>query len=256
VEVVVLSDTLDTVRINEVADKTIGDRLGGLIELRGVSYYWLEGQTGIAQEYIKKKIVENRKADPRQTTMKRLAKALNVDPAYFYTDNYPVNSEAPISQTSKTDDPLSPDERIGSIEKDLQRLKIDLKNQIAIPVMGVIPASYPCVVEESYEGDITIPRQLLEGVSVPEKVFAVRVQGESLIGDAVLPGDFLFISPMPDIDIEGRVYIVRVHNQCTAKHVYHANGRIRLVASNSDYEDLEPDQVEIVGRVVARYGTM
>jgi SOS-response transcriptional repressor LexA len=224
--------------------ETLGQTIKRLREARGLNRYRLGKLSGVDSGYITR--IEVGAIQPGVEVLKKLAKGLNVPLSNILDDKL---EELPIESSS-------PEERIKDIESNLQRLKLDLKNQIAIPVMGVIPASYPCVVEESYEGDITIPRQLLEGVPNLEKVLALRVQGESLIGDAVLPGDYLFISPMPDIDIEGRVYIVRVHNQCTAKHVYHANGRIRLVASNSDYEDLEPDQVEIVGRVVARYGTM
>jgi SOS-response transcriptional repressor LexA len=224
--------------------ETLGQRIKRLREARGLNRYRLGKYSGINSGYITR--IEEGEFQPGIEILKKLAKGLNVPLSTILDDN----PEEPAIEK------LSPEERIENITSDLVRLKIDLKNQIKIPILGIIPASYPCLVEESYEGDITLQRELLEGISNPEKLFALRVSGPSLIGDGILPGDIILFTPAHEIDIEGKIYACRIENECTAKHARHANGKIRLYASNDDYKDFEPRQVEIRGRAVKRIGDL
>ncbi len=155
-----------------MADKTIGDRLRELIEdIRKVSYYRLELDTGIDQWHIKK-IAYNKVSNPQPSTMKRLARALNVEPGYFYVRQPSELSNSLINHSNPktTEDVTS---AIRNMRSQLDRLELDLKNEIKIPILGIIPASYPCLVEECYEGDITISKAFVEEIPHPEKLFAL-----------------------------------------------------------------------------------
>jgi len=146
-----------------------------------------------------------------------------------------------IEELMGDEKPIEKPESIESLWERLQAMQ-----PVSVPVKGVIPCGTPEVKEETIEGYIYVPRDLLRG---KKGVYALKVSGQSLIGDQICPGDYLIVEPHAQI-IDGRIYVLRLDNEVVARHVYRQNGKYKLMASNGDYRDIEPEQLEVLGRVI------
>jgi SOS-response transcriptional repressors (RecA-mediated autopeptidases) len=125
----------------------------------------------------------------------------------------------------------------------LRRMEI-----VEIPVRGVIPAGNPEVKEEIDLGVVRVPREVVEGKI--DRVFALKIGGESLSGDGLHYGDNVLIDPDAPI-IDGKIYAVRIGGtEVLARHVYKENGHLRLESSNGEYKRLLATDVEIQGRLI------
>lgn len=121
---------------------------------------------------------------------------------------------------------------------------------VELPVRGTVPCGHAFVEEEKVEGYIPIARSLL-GAAANKNPYVLNVSGESLAGDGIHSGQQIVVEPNPEF-INGRIYIVRIDDECAAKHVYWENGTVKLVSSNKDYPETtaDRDKVQILGRVI------
>lgn len=145
-----------------------------------------------------------------------------------------------------------------------QLVKLSPKGRYAVaegglPILGTIRAG---LLEEA----IAEPEAILEDRELlPYKPgdFLLRVRGDSMTGDGILPGDCVLIRPNVDV-ARGEIAAVmsgREKGGCeaTLKRVYFENGgrKIRLKASNPAYPDqvLPAEDVTIAGvfRGLIRY---
>jgi len=118
-----------------------------------------------------------------------------------------------------------------------------------IPIWGNVPAGYPFPVEENQEGYVQLPKTYLGKSKDTEGLFALRVSGDSLIGDGISSGDMVIVEPAAKIQ-DGKIYILRIEHECLVRHVSKKAGKLRLSSSNGDYAEMEVDNVEILGRVI------
>ena len=121
-----------------------------------------------------------------------------------------------------------------------------------LPLIGTIAAGQPIFCEEQVEvaacdGDASAD-------------FALRVQGDSMIGARIHDGDIVFIRRQDDVD-DGRIAAVAIDGSATLKRVYRlADGRIELRAANARYAPIiiggegETRNVRILGKAVAFQG--
>ena len=135
---------------------------------------------------------------------------------------------------------------IGTPEEILSLSEIPL---LRIPIIGSVPAGYPDIREEHISGYLLVPREELRGVSL-EGLYALRVTGESLIGDDIQDGDYVVYNTKTKEVVSGKIYICRMENEVLAKHVVMENSHVRLVSSNPRYKDIELASIEILGRVI------
>jgi len=118
---------------------------------------------------------------------------------------------------------------------------------VQIPVRGSVPAGYPAFREETIEEYISITK---EDVGMKARgLYALRVDGDSLEGDNIYDGDLVIIEPHPELE-NGKIYIVRLGDEVLVRHVYKEENKLRLVSSNSHYEDINLKGCEILGRVI------
>jgi len=119
-----------------------------------------------------------------------------------------------------------------------------------LPVLGSIQAG--ALAEALQECDEWIdPGQVLR--AQPGDVL-LRVRGVSMIGDGILPDDLVHLRPGIQVS-DGEIAGVQVQRdglyEATLKHFYRdfEAGKVRLCASNPDYEDIEiaAEDVNIVG---------
>ncbi len=126
---------------------------------------------------------------------------------------------------------------------------------IALPLLGRVAAGTPIEAVETQES-LMIPEDF---VRRPHKAFALRVQGESMIEEGILDGDFVVVESRPVAD-EGDTVVAVINGEATVKKFYRQpNGKVRLQPANPYMEPImvKGKDVEIRGVVVAvlrKYG--
>jgi SOS-response transcriptional repressor LexA len=83
------------------------------------------------------------------------------------------------------------------------------------------------------------------------RLFALRIQGESMTGAGIMPGDIVIVRSQPTAKT-GDVVVALAGDEATVKRLRLARGRIELHPENPDYEPLvfAPDECVILGKVI------
>ena len=121
---------------------------------------------------------------------------------------------------------------------------------VMVPLIGSIAAGVPIIADEQVEDHLPVPRDLLRGST---DAFLLRVRGDSMIGDGILPRDLVIIRPQKTAS-QNELVAFLVEGEATVKRFHRdSGGRVMLVASNPAYDPIEvrPDmQSEVVGKVI------
>jgi repressor LexA len=117
----------------------------------------------------------------------------------------------------------------------------------SVPLLGRVAAGTPIEPVETHE-TLTLPEDLLGR----GETFALRVQGDSMVGEGILDGDVIVVEARPEAD-NGATVVALVRGEATVKKLYRERGRVRLEPAN---ERLAPiiaraEDVEVRGVVVA-----
>jgi repressor LexA len=116
----------------------------------------------------------------------------------------------------------------------------------SLSLLGTVVAGRPLESEE-----------LSESVEVPESMlgrgehFALRVRGDSMIGDGIHDGDLLVVQSRGDAEA-GQTVVAVVDGEATVKRFYLQGEKVELRAANERYEPIfaDPDSVQVRGVVV------
>jgi repressor LexA len=103
-----------------------------------------------------------------------------------------------------------------------------LRGLIEVPILGRVAAGVPILAEENVEDVVRLDSYFLGG---GRKVFALQVQGESMIGDGILDGDTLFVRQQDSAN-RGEIVVFLVEGEATVKRYYPEGDKIRLQPSN------------------------
>jgi repressor LexA len=122
---------------------------------------------------------------------------------------------------------------------------------LEIPVLGRVAAGAPILAEEHVESTVHVDRSLIPSSGT---VFALRVQGDSMIGAGILDGDIVIARQQETAD-RGDIVVALIDDEATVKRFDHGPDGVRLLPENPDYAPIEvngEDGVEfrIAGRVV------
>jgi len=223
---------------------TIGERLAELRKKHGLSARQLGIQSGIDPIQVSR-IEKGTTPNPSPETLIKLARTMGEDPGVFLTENYGKKNNDGEETLSET---------LGKVRELFNRMpKGELQflgEVVKIPIRGYVPAGCPAESEQIDGGYVLVAKRDLGDVP-SKKCYSLIVSGESLSGDDINNTDNLVIYEIHEVDIEDKIYIVRIaDNQCVARHVSHVDGRLRLRSSNAYYEDIEPEKVEILGRAL------
>ena len=116
----------------------------------------------------------------------------------------------------------------------------------SVPLLGRVAAGRPIEPVEAAE-PLVLPEDLLG----KGETFALRVVGDSMIGDGILDGDVVVVESRPDAP-NGATVVALVRGEATVKRFYRRRGRIHLVPANERIEPIvaPPDDVQIRGVVI------
>ena len=99
---------------------------------------------------------------------------------------------------------------------------------LEIPIIGRVAAGQPILAQENIEDTVQVDSFLL-GTS--KRVYGLRVQGDSMIGDGILSGDYIFVKKQLHAD-DGEIVVALIDDEATVKRVYFEGDRVRFQPSN------------------------
>jgi len=106
------------------------------------------------------------------------------------------------------------------------------QKSVAVPILAsAVRAGFPSPAEDYVEGSLDLNEHLIRH---PAATFIVRVEGDSMIGAGIFPGDLLVVdrSLVPQA---GHVVIAAVAGELTVKRLKGGPQNWQLVAEHSDY---------------------
>ncbi len=125
--------------------------------------------------------------------------------------------------------------------------ELDREQIVDIPIYGRIAAGLAQDVAPEREGCISIDIASL-GVPRNARTFALRVQGESMIGAHICPGDVVILEFREPRN--GNIVAALIDGETTLKRYVIERGKPYLHAENPDFPDLIPAQELIIQGVL------
>ncbi|MEO6864946.1 MAG: transcriptional repressor LexA [Gemmatimonadaceae bacterium] len=151
-----------------------------------------------------------------------------------------IGKQFEIKSTKTVSDLLQSLARKGYIERDPSRSRgvrllgfSGTAQSTPVPYYGRIHAGEPSLLAEHREGFITMDRRFLPS----DRVFFLKVKGESMIGRAIESGDFVMIDPATPAK-DGDMIAARIGEDATIKTLAHEGQAIVLKAANPADRDI------------------
>ena len=114
-----------------------------------------------------------------------------------------------------------------------------------VPVVGNVAAGSPILAQECVEDYLTFDTGGLSG-----EHFALQVRGESMLDAGILPGDLVVVHRQQECR-SGEIVVALFEDEATVKTLRRRDGHTWLMPENDDYEPIDGDGAEILGKVVA-----
>jgi repressor LexA len=124
-----------------------------------------------------------------------------------------------------------------------------VNNKVEVPIVGRVSAGLPIFAEENIEGTLIVDYLLVKN---PDKVFALRVRGTSMVNAGILDGDFVLVRQQP-IAEQGEMVVVLIEDEATVKRFYKDKEKIKLQPENDTMEsiivDPKENNIRIIGKI-------
>ncbi len=125
---------------------------------------------------------------------------------------------------------------------------------VRIPLLGHVPAGQPLLAVEEYETSLRVDRFFIGN---EEDIYALRVQGDSMIDDGIYDGDYIFVSSSSSAK-PGDIVVAMIDGEATVKRYYPEGDRVRFQPANPTMEPIyvhrsEFRSVDLIGVVVGVY---
>ncbi|HEX7489800.1 MAG TPA: transcriptional repressor LexA, partial [Anaeromyxobacteraceae bacterium] len=146
-----------------------------------------------------------------------------------YLQRDPVKSRALIPTEAGREALAGPAEREGHVISLVGRREARGGGRmVEIPILGRVAAGQPILAQEQVEDTVHVDSFFL-GTS--KKVYGLRVQGDSMIGDGILSGDYIFVKKQLQAD-EGEIVVALIDDEATVKRIHFEGDRVRFQPSN------------------------
>ena len=120
------------------------------------------------------------------------------------------------------------------------------EKSVSVPVLGKVAAGNPIVAIEDIECYVPVPEKLKRG----KELFALRIQGESMINAGILNDDIVIVHRTPVAE-NGEIVVALVEDSATVKRFYKEDGHFRLQPENDLFDPIIVDEVILLGKVVS-----
>jgi len=117
-----------------------------------------------------------------------------------------------------------------------------------VPLLGTIAAGIPILASENVECQVPVPQEMVHNIN---GAFALRVKGESMIGDHIMPNDLVVIRQQVTAENDDLV-AARIGDEATVKRYKKTADKVLLLPSNPAFEPIEitSEDSGIIGRVI------
>lgn len=122
------------------------------------------------------------------------------------------------------------------------------RNVVMLPLLGQIAAGAPIQAQEHVEDLIPVPAEMVRNI---EGAFLLRVRGDSMSGEGIMPRDLVVVRPQQQAN-HGDLVAVLLGDEATVKRIQFSDHGVRLMPSNPAYEPIVVDREDarVVGRIV------
>lgn len=138
--------------------------------------------------------------------------------------------------------------RIPNISRGIEVVREETADQeFEIPLLGVVAAGQPIEAILSHE-TVCVPRDFLGR----ERLFALRVRGDSMIGEQIREGDCIVVESRQTANNGEMVVALVDGSDATVKRFHKERDQVRLEPANPRYKPIvisPPDRVTIQGVV-------
>jgi repressor LexA len=171
-----------------------------------------------------------------------------------------------IKSTNGVNDHLKALEKKGYLEREdlksraLRPISLDgagpTGNLVEVPILGRVAAGEPILAVEQAEDTVKVDRFFL-GAS--KEVFALKVQGDSMIEAGIYHGDFIFVKKQLSAN-KGDIVVAMIENEATVKYFHPEPEKDQIVFKPANHR-LQPivvkrrewKSVNLIGLVVGVY---
>ena len=117
-----------------------------------------------------------------------------------------------------------------------------------LPLMGSIAAGVPMHAQEHVEDLIPVPVEMVNRI---EGAFLLRIKGDSMSGEGIMPRDLVMVKPQRTAN-HGDLVAVLLGDEATVKRINYAKDGVKLMPSNPNYSPIpvEQDDAQIIGKIV------
>ncbi len=117
---------------------------------------------------------------------------------------------------------------------------------VQVPLLGTVAAGIPILAQQYIEDYVTFDSPRRDN----SELFALRVQGDSMINAGIFDGDIIVAKQTPTVE-DGEIAVALIGDEATVKRLYRGDGVVELHAENPAYAPIISDEVVVLGRVVA-----
>lgn len=159
-----------------------------------------------------------------------------------------------LKSTSTVHAHLNQLEEQGVIRRDatkpraLEVLDNPLSKGRTVPLVGKVTAGLPILAIENIEDYMVFPQDMLGR----DDVFALRVQGDSMIEAGILDGDIIIVRRQ-EIAENGDIVVAMIGDEATVKRIFYEKGRVRLQPENASMQPIYADHVQVLGKLAALF---
>lgn len=119
------------------------------------------------------------------------------------------------------------------------------KKVVQVPIVGRVTAGQPILAQENIEDTFPLPLELIND----DKVFLLKVRGESMINAGILNGDLILVRQQNTAS-NGEIVVAMIGDEATVKRFFREKTLIRLQPENSLMEPIYSQDVAILGKVI------
>jgi repressor LexA len=107
---------------------------------------------------------------------------------------------------------------------------------ISVPVVGRVAAGSPILADENVEATVQVDSFFL-GTRPADKVFALRVSGDSMMDAGILDGDYIFVRKVIEARA-GQIVVAMIDGEATVKRFEPDGDVIRFVPENASMKPI------------------
>lgn len=131
----------------------------------------------------------------------------------------------------------SPPEDNGVVDVELRGDAVSLggsEGVVDVPLVGKVAAGAPILATQQSRDRVRIDRALLPD---NHSIFALRVEGSSMIGDGIFDGDYVFVKQRSTAE-PGSIVVALIEDEATVKRYYPEGDQIRFQPANPTMEPI------------------